>query len=263
MSIAAFEAVTLRVDHGVGFITLARPDAANCVNLELAADFRRAVIGCEEDETIRVVVIQAKGRFFCAGGDINAFAEAGSEVPNLVADLTHHLHDALSRLARMAKPVVTAVQGAAAGAGLGIALAGDLVVAARSASFRLAYSAIGLTPDAGATWILPRLVGYRRAQQIALLNPKLSADEALELGMITEVVDDDALEATVGELVERLAAGSLVALGVTRKLIREGLDREFDQQMQLEAAAIAAAAAKGDGKEGIAAFLAKRTPAFK
>lgn len=255
------EAVRLDHDGGVAFITLARADAANSVNRDLASGFRQAVIRCEEDD-VRAVVIRTEGQFFCVGGDINAFGEAGSGIAELVEDLTRDLHDGLARLARMPKPVITAVQGAAAGAGLGIALAGDLVIAARSASFRLAYSAIGLTPDAGATWVLPRILGYRRALEIALLNPKLTADEAFGLGLITRVVEDEELEATVGEMVQRLSAGSLAALGTTRKLIAEGMARSFEDQLRAEAAALAHAAAKGDGQEGIAAFLAKRRPNF-
>ena len=257
------EAVTLRRDGVVGIISLMRPDAANCVDRALASGLLQAVIGCEENEAIRVVVIRAEGRFFCAGGDINAFAEAGPRVAELVDDLTRDLHDALARLARLPKLVITAVQGAAAGAGFGIALSGDVVVAARSASFRMAYPTIGMTPDGGATWILPRLVGYRRAQEIALLNPKLTADEALALGLITQVVDDEALEATVGEIVQRLSASSLRALGATRKLISEGMTRSFEDQMKAEEVAISHAAGKGDGQEGIAAFLAKRRPNFR
>lgn len=256
------EAVSFHRDRALGVITLTRGDAANGIDRQLASDFRKAVIACEEDDAVRLVLIRAEGKIFCAGGDIQAFAAAGDEIGALIADLTDDLHDGLGRLSRLAKPVVTAVQGAAAGAGVGIALAGDLVIAARSASFRMAYPAIGMTPDGGATWMLPRLVGLRRAFEMALLNSKVTAAEAETLGLITRVVEDDALESAVADIVAQLSSSSLRALGMTRRLIGEALDRDYETHMRAEAKAIADAAVAGDGAEGIAAFLARRPPRY-
>ena len=255
-------AVRLDVEGGLGIITLARPAAANSVDRELASDFRSVVTRCEENRSIKVVLIRAEGRFFCGGGDVAAFSEAGREMSVLIRSLTADLHDALSRLSRMRKVVVTAVQGPAAGAGVGIALAGDIVVASETAHFTLAYTAIGLTPDAGATWILPRLVGVRRALEIALLNPRVTAAQALEMGLITRVVAHNELDAHARQIAQRLASEASEALGMTRALIRSAQGKNFDDQLAAESRAISQMAGRNDAREGISAFLEKRPPIF-
>ena len=256
-------AVELERDADVAIVTLARPHAANSVDRTLASDFRAAVAECDADRSIRAVLIRAKGRVFCAGGDIATFVDAGLEVAALTRDLTDDLHAALVQLRSLGKPVVTAIQGAAAGAGIGLALAGDIVVAGRAASFSIAYPAIGLTPDAGASWILPRLVGVRRALEIALLNPRLSAEMALAYGLVTRVVEDDALPEISLDLTRRLAGGPTSALAATRRMILEGLERSYVEQLGIEARAIATSASGEEGREGIAAFVARRPPDFR
>lgn len=254
--------VRLDRDGAVARLTLNRPDAANAINLHLAQELKAAATECSEDRSIRAVLLRAEGRIFCAGGDIGAFVAAGPDLPRLVQQLASDLHAAIGTLARMHKPLVTAVQGAAAGAGFGLSLMGDIVLAARKASFSIAYPAIGLTPDAGATWILPRLVGIRRAQELALLNPRLSADEALEMGLITRVVDDALLDGASTDLAAQLANGPTSAYGHTRRLLLEGLGRSLEDQLECEARTISRAAGHRDGREGIAAFVAKRPPVF-
>jgi 2-(1,2-epoxy-1,2-dihydrophenyl)acetyl-CoA isomerase len=168
----------------------------------------------------------------------------------------------VSILTRMAKPLLCVINGPAAGAGLSLALVGDYVLAARSAHFSLAYGAIGLSPDAGATWLLPRLVGLRRAQEMAVTNRRVGAEEAVEIGLITRTVDDDALAAEADTVAATLAATASRSVGRTRQLLLGSFETSLDLQMQLEARAIAEGARDPDGKEGVAAFLERRKPVF-
>jgi 2-(1,2-epoxy-1,2-dihydrophenyl)acetyl-CoA isomerase len=224
--------------------------------------FRTVVTECNFDRSLGAVLVRAEGGLFCAGGDIAAFAEAGHQLHYLIRDLTADFHGGLIRLAHMRKPVVTAVQGATTGAGFALALAGDIVVAARSASFALNYPAMGLSPDAGTTWILPRLIGVRRAQEMALLNPKLTADEALSMGLITKVVEDTDLAFASLDIARRLAAGPTRALGAARALIIEGLGRSYDEQLAAEARSMVETARDDDGPAGVAAVYRNRQATF-
>jgi 2-(1,2-epoxy-1,2-dihydrophenyl)acetyl-CoA isomerase len=262
MASSVIPAIRLERDGNLGIITLARPETSNSVNRAFAQSFRAVVTECNFDRSIGAVLIRAEGGLFCAGGDIEVYAEAGQQLHYLLRDLTADFHGGLIRLAHMRKPVVTAVQGATAGAGFGLALSGDIVLAARSASFALNYPAMGLSPDAGTTWILPRLVGVRKAQEMALLNPRLSAEEALSLGLITRVVEDDDLAATAMEIARTLAAGPTKALGSARALIIEGLGRSYDEQLAAEARAMVETARDAEGQEGVAAVYGHRRPAF-
>jgi 2-(1,2-epoxy-1,2-dihydrophenyl)acetyl-CoA isomerase len=255
-------AIRLERDEGLAILTLARPEAANSVNRNFAEGFKAAVVSCNFDRSIKALLIRAEGGLFCAGADIEAFVEAGSNLHYLIRDLTADFHEGLKTLAHMRKPVITAVQGATAGAGFGLALSGDIVVAARSATFALNYPTMGLSPDAGTTWILPRLVGVRKAQEMALLNTKLSAEQALDLGLITRVVDDVDLPAASIDIARRLVAGPSQALGAARQLIIEGLGRSYDDQLAAEAMSMVQTARNSDGLEGVAAIHANRPAAF-
>lgn len=253
----------IRNDQGVTTLTLNRPKAGNAIDLEMARALLQAAIDCDEDPDVRCVVLTGAGRLFCAGGDIGAFAGAGDKLPSLLKALTAYLHTAISRLARMNKPLVTAVNGPAAGAGFSLAILGDLALAARSASFTLAYSGIGFSPDGGSTWLLPRLVGLRRAQELALTNRRLEAPEAAEIGLITRCVDDERFAAEVEALAQGLSRGPTGAFGRTRQLLHSSFESAFEAQMEKETQAIAASAATPHGREGVAAFLAKRRPEFR
>ncbi|WBO59909.1 enoyl-CoA hydratase/isomerase family protein [Acidocella sp. MX-AZ03] len=182
-------------ESGLARITLNRPDAANTLNPEMSRALFDAAIECDEDASIRAVLLTGNGPLFCGGGDIHGFAAAGARVSHLAKEMTTILHGAVSRLARMGKPLVVAVNGPAAGAGLSLAMLGDIVIAAPAAHFTVAYTAIGLTPDLGASWLLPRLVGLRRAQELALTNRRVGAQEAAAIGLITRVADDPQAEA--------------------------------------------------------------------
>jgi 2-(1,2-epoxy-1,2-dihydrophenyl)acetyl-CoA isomerase len=255
--------VLIARENGIARVTLNRPKAGNAIDVPLARALMEAAIECDEDESIRVVTLTGAGRLFCGGGDVGAFAGSGERFPALLKELTAYTHSAVSRFSRMGKPMVTIINGPAAGAGFNLSLLGDIAIAAQSAHFTTAYTGIGLTPDGGATWLLPRLVGLRRAQEIILLNKRVSATEAAEIGMITRAVPDEELAAEAEAIVARLADGATRALGRTRNLLAAGFDNALETQLEAEARSIAAAGRDAEGREGVAAFLAKRKPDFR
>jgi 2-(1,2-epoxy-1,2-dihydrophenyl)acetyl-CoA isomerase len=254
---------TLRaeVDGGVGRLTLARPDAGNSIDLTMAEELDDVTAAWSADPGVRAVLLRGEGATFCVGGDLKSFA-THSDLPALLTEITTHLHAAISRLAGMNAPVVAAVHGSAAGAGCSLAAVSDLVLAAASSRFVMAYTAIGLTPDGGGTWALPRVVGLRRALELTLTNRRLTAEEAVEAGLATRVVPDDELHDEAERLASSLAAGPTGALGEAKRLLRGSLGHDLETQMALEADALATAAGSADGQEGIAAFLDKRPPRF-
>ncbi|MET0238534.1 MAG: enoyl-CoA hydratase/isomerase family protein [Sphingobium sp.] len=255
---------TLRFERvgAVAVITIDRPQAGNAIDVAMSRELMLAAIACDRDASIRAVLLRSEGKLFCAGGDIGAFSGAGDKAPDLLSEETAYLHAAVARLARMDKPLVTAVQGFAAGAGFSLAILGDLAIAGRAAQFTLAYTGIGLTPDGGASWLLPRLVGLREAQRLILTNARLTADEALAIGLVTEVVDDDALDAAALGWAERLAAGPTKAFARCRDLLLGSFAETLETHLERESRGITESTAGADGKEGIAAFLAKRKPQF-
>jgi 2-(1,2-epoxy-1,2-dihydrophenyl)acetyl-CoA isomerase len=249
-------------DGPVARITLDRPEAGNAIDLPMARALMEAAIACNEDDAIRCVLMTGNGRLFCAGGDVAVFAAMGDKLPAFLKEITTYLHAAVSRLAGMKKPLVTAVNGPAAGAGFGLAILGDLVLAAPSAHFTVAYTGVGLSPDGGTTWLLPRLIGLRRAQELALLNKRVNAEEAAALGLITRVAGEGALEKEAADLASQLARSATPALGATRRLLLDSFTTTAETQMERESRAIAAQARTRDGREGIAAFVEKRAPNF-
>ena len=214
------------------------------------------------DPGIGAVLLVGEGPNFCTGGDVTAFAEAGDDVGTTVAGLAGELHDLVRAFAEAPVPVVAAVHGWAAGAGMSLVLAADIAVAGTSTRLRPAYPAIGLAADGGLTWTLPRAVGPARARYILLADQVLSAAEALELGLVATVVADDAVQAEAKALAERLAAGPVGALGRIKRLLRESAGRDLDAQLDAEAEAIAESAASDEGREGVAAFVERRAPRF-
>ena len=252
----------LTIDGPIARITLDRQDAGNAIDRDMAEALMNFAITCDEDSRVRCVLITGRGRMFCAGGDVDGFRRAGDRLPNYVKEVTGFLHLAVSRFARMQKPLITAVNGPAAGAGFSLAILGDIVLAASSASFTLAYSAIGLTPDGGASWLLPRLVGLRKAQEILLLNPRILADEALRCGLVTRVVPDSDLEEAANKIATTLASSATSALGEARRLLLDSATAPLETQLELESRTIAAQSRNAEGREGIAAFLEKRAPNY-
>ncbi len=254
--------VSFSARDGVGTMALDRPDAGNAVNLELAQDLHAAVIAAERDRSVKVVVLRGAGRNFCVGGDLKAFA-ARDDLPAHLREVTSHLHAAIVAFARMDAPIVVGVQGSAAGAGLGLAIGGDIVIAAESARFVVAYTKIGLNPDGGTSYLLPRLIGLRRAQELTLTNTPLDANAAFEIGLVTRVVADDALDAEVAGVARQLAAGARRAQGEAKRLLRTSFDESLALHLEAEAAAIVRSAERPDAKEGISAFLEKRSPTYE
>ena len=240
-------------------ITLNRPDAANGMNDAMTAELADAAARCAD---AKVVVLTGAGRFFCAGGDLKAMAASPLGPGPFVKGIADDLHTAISRFARMDAVVITAVNGTAAGAGFSLAVAGDLVVAAASASFTMAYTRAGLSPDGSASYYLPRLVGVRRAQDLMLTNRKLSATEAEQWGLVNYVVDDAELAAKVDALAIELASGAKGSTGAVKKLMLASFGNTIEAQMDLEGRYISANADSADGAEGIDAFLNKRAPKF-
>lgn len=258
----SFETLLYETRDGVAYITLNREDAANAINLEMGRDLMLAALHCDEDPGVRAVLIRAKGKIFCAGGDLGSFSSAGEGMPRLLKELTTYLHAAISRFARMSAPVVAAVHGSAAGAGFSLACASDLLVCAESAKFTLAYTRVGLTPDGSSTYYLPRLIGTRRALELMLTNRVLSSQEALAWGLVNRVVADDQLAQESEGLARQLATGPTLAFGGVKQLLLSSANESLETQMEHEARAIADAARSSDAREGIEAFFAKRRAKF-
>lgn len=238
-----------------------RPDCGNAIDVSMARALLSATLDCADDRSVRCVVLTGAGQAFCTGGDIRSFGQ--SEDPGAaVEQITAPLHMAIARLARMEKPLLVAVNGVAAGAGFGLALLGDVVLAARSAKFAVAYGAIGVSPDAGTSWLLPRLVGLREAQRLALRGERIDAADAERLGIVSRVVDDFDLAAATARTAQQLAELSGTAVRRTRALLHASYSSDFAAHLEEEAESIAAATREADGREGITAFLAKRKPQF-
>lgn len=242
-------------------IELNRPDAANGMNdvmtRELAAVARR----CDTSE-VKAVVLTGAGRFFCAGGDLKAMASSPLGPGRFVKSIADDLHRALSTFARMDAVLITAVNGVAAGAGFSLGIAGDLVLASESASFTMAYTRAGLSPDGGSTFYLPRIVGLRRAQELMLTNRTLTAAEAAQWGLVNQVVADGLLGEAAEALAQRMAAGSRNSSAAVKKLLLMSFGNGLEEQLEHESRFIGQCADGADGREGLDAFLNKRAPEF-
>ena len=260
----AYQHVKLQRADGVATLVLDRPDAYNALDLTLGRELFQASIELDEDPVVRCIVITGGGKAFCAGGDVKSFVDNLGRIGVHIKELTTYLHGAISRLCRSDKPVIMAVNGVAAGGGFSLALSGDLVVAAESAKFTMAYSRIAATPDGSSSYFLPRLVGLRRSLELYLTNRPLTAREALEWGMITRVVPDAELSAEVGKLARELAQGPSKAFGAAKRLFHQSTWESLETQMELEAQAIAASGHTEDFRAGVTAFADKKpAPTFR
>ena len=258
--------VLLDVTDGVGWITLNRPKAYNAIDTDLAERLLDAVIRCDEDDDVRALLITGKGPSFCSGGDIRQMMDAvarDGDAAAFLKRLTVSLHEAIATMAHMSKPVVTAVNGAAAGAGFSLALAGDLVLAAEGARFTVAYSAIGLAPDGSSTFTLPRVIGPKRAFELIHTNRVLSANEAKELGLVNQVFPAARFIEQAREYAVSVARGPTAALGCAKKLLTLSTQNSLETQMEHERRAIAACGRTADFREGADAFFAKRPAKFQ
>ncbi|HEX3700154.1 MAG TPA: enoyl-CoA hydratase/isomerase [Phenylobacterium sp.] len=260
---AAAPKVKTEVKDRIGIVTLSDPSTLNAAGGELMDDLQRAIEGFFHDEAVRAIVITGEGRGFCSGANLSGGGRVTgghSSGPN--QSLLKTFNPFVSAIRKSPKPIVAAVNGVAAGVGVSLALVCDLVVAAQSAYFLLAFRRIGLVPDGGATWMLPRLVGKARAMELMLLGEKLPAATALDWGLINRCVPDAELMATALELAGALANGPS-SLGMTRNLVWEALDAEWHIQLEAEAYAQGDAGRSEDAREGIMAFVEKRSAAFK
>jgi 2-(1,2-epoxy-1,2-dihydrophenyl)acetyl-CoA isomerase len=262
MTETASPTVHLEVRDFIAHLTLTRPDAANTLNLQFGREFLAATAAIRLNRSVRAVLMRGEGKNFCFGGDLKGMVAAGDDIGGYLADLTTNLHAGMTHLARMDAPVIAAVRGTAAGGGLGLVLAADLAVAGKSAKFVSAYTAAGLTPDAGCTFLLPRAVGYKRAMEMFLTNRALGAEEALAWGIVNQVVEDDQVDDTAASLARRLAGGASGAFGAVKRLLGES-EAGWEAQLARESRSIAARGASEEGREGIAAFLEKRAPKFR
>ena len=255
--------MTYTVADGVAHIRLTRPEGANAMNSDFAVDLREVMIAASFDDAVKAVSITAEGKVFSAGGDLKYMATLGEALPPTAAQLVTDYHAATYRMNRMPKPVVAGVRGAAGGAGMSFMCAMDLVIAGESAKFTMGYTKAAMTPDGTSSYFLARHIGLRRAMELTLTNRVLTAREALEWGLVNEVVPDDEVDAAVADLAARFAAGPARSLGVAKRLIYEGFESELEVAGEREAHAITATMATPDGIEGISAFAARREPHYR
>ena len=258
-----YETILFSIERGIARLTLNRPDKLNSFNTTMHAEVRRALESLAGSEA-RVLILTGAGRGFCAGQDLADRAVApGSKGVDLGESIENYYKPLVLALQSLPLPVIAAVNGVAAGAGANIALACDLVVAARSASFVQAFCKLGLLPDSGGTWTLPRLIGPARALGLTLLGNKLPAEQAAAWGMIWQCVDDHELESTVQTLADQLAIAPTRGLAWTKKAIGQSWDHSLAEQLDLERDAQRELGRSADYAEGVAAFTGKRAPLFK
>ena len=250
--------------NGVGYLTFNRPKALNSFNVDMHREVAEVLNLWTKNPDVRCVVISGEGRGFCAGQDLGGrVVDPNAEAPDLGYSIETYYNPLIKTIVNMPKPVICAVNGVAAGAGANIALACDLVIAAKSANFVQAFCRLGLVPDSAGTWFLPRAVGHARAMGLTLLGDKLPAETAKEWGMIWDVVEDAELKTKVTELAERLAKQPTFGLSLIKKAIHQSSNNTFDEQMLLERDLQRIAGRSEDYREGVQAFMNKREPNFK
>jgi 2-(1,2-epoxy-1,2-dihydrophenyl)acetyl-CoA isomerase len=253
--------IKFSVEDGVGKISHNRPDVLNSYNKQMAMEMQEVFDKCISDKNIRAVYLTGEGRAFCAGQDLaEAIAKDGPPLQSIVRD---HYNPIIKKIRSIEKPVVCGVNGVAAGAGANIALACDIVISARSASFIQAFSKIGLIPDSGGTFFLPRLIGFQRATALMMLGDKVSAEHALQMGMIYKVSEDDKLQEEAFGIAKLLASMPTKGLGMTKKLLNQSMVNNLDKQLDMEEEMQTAAGKTYDYNEGVKAFLEKRKAVFK
>ena len=255
-------AIELKVENGVAWVTLNRPDVFNSFNREMALMLQETLDLCEKETSIRAIVITGDGKAFCAGQDLKEVTTPELN-PGFRKILEEHYNPIILRIRAIEKPVIAAVNGVAAGAGANIALACDFVVANEHASFIQAFSKIGLVPDSAGTFFLPRLIGFQKATALMMSGDKVSAPEALSIGMIYKLYPTATFEDEVKALAENLAQMPTKALGLTKRLLNQSMNNTLEQQLALESDLQIEASSSNDYKEGVTAFVEKRKPEFK
>lgn len=260
-----YSAITVTTDHGVCVITLDRPQVLNACNDAMTRELNEAVKAASRDDAVRCLVITGAGRAFCSGQDLADLQDKyrSGDVPVLGERLRTDYNPLIRRLAELDKPVIAAVNGVAAGAGCSLALAADLRVASDKASFIEVFINVGLVPDSGSTWFLPKLVGLAKAMEMCCTGEKIGAEEALRLGIVSKVVPHEELMTATMELARKLAAAPTRAVGLTKRLLYAAAANDLPAQLEAEAYAQETAGRTRDHREGVLAFLEKRKAAFE
>ena len=255
---------TLKVDiyDNLAAITLNCPQTHNAFDNTMAIDLLRAFEEVDKIKEVRAVLLRATGKSFCVGGDIKMFAKKLDQMPADIPDMLEVLNTIITTMINLNKPILAAVQGAVAGVGLSLMLASDLAIAEAEARFTLAYSNIGLTPDGGASFLLPRIVGARKAMQMTLLPEQLTAEQALELGLVNWVVNDNDLSEQTMMLINKLANGPSIAYKRAKDLLNYTWQRTLEDQLIAEMHAVSECTTTKDFHEGVTAFLNKNKPSF-
>ena len=258
-----YQTLNFDVDSGVATITLNRPEALNAMSPAMAKELHEVALQIDANNSVRAVILTGTGKAFCAGGDLGAFVAAGEQARTLILQMTGDLHLALSRLSRNRAPVIAAVNGTAAGAGFSLAMAADLAIAEEQAVFTMAYTNAGLSPDGSSTYFMPRKIGDRRTRELMLTNRLLTAPEALEWGVVNQVVEGGGALAAARVMATGMAQGPTEAYAQVKRLLDSSFSQSLETQMELEARAIADQVASVDGQEGMLAFVEKRKPQFR
>ncbi|WP_438514037.1 enoyl-CoA hydratase/isomerase family protein [Craterilacuibacter sp.] len=255
--------IDFEIRDAIGWITLNRPAAFNALNTSGIIELADIASHLSHDKQVRAVVITGSGdKAFCAGGDVSTFVAQSERVGELLQEMTDPLNIAIARLMRLDTPIIAAVNGVAAGVGLSLVALADIAICSDNARFTTAYTQIGYTPDGGSSWLLPRLIGQRRASELYLTGRTLTAAEALDWGLVNQVVTAEALADTVATLARRLAQGPTRAYGRVKSLLLETHQNTLDAHLALEARTIIAQSQSADGREGVRAFVEKRKPVF-
>ena len=258
-----YQTLNFDVDSGVATITLNRPEALNAMSPAMAKELHEVALKIDANNSVRAVILTGTGKAFCAGGDLGAFVVAGEQARTLILQMTGDLHLALSRLSRNRAPVIAAVNGTAAGAGFSLAMAADLAIAEEQAVFTMAYTNAGLSPDGSSTYFMPRKIGDRRTRELMLTNRLLTAPEALDWGVVNQVVEGGGALAAARVMATGMAQGPTEAYAQVKRLLDSSFSQSLETQMELEARAIADQVASVDGQEGMLAFVEKRKPQFR
>ncbi|MDC0651685.1 enoyl-CoA hydratase/isomerase family protein [Alphaproteobacteria bacterium] len=258
-----FKTIEYEVSGAVAKIALNRPDDGNTLNLEMAKELYEATNKTFVNKKIKALILTAKGKLFCGGGDLKFLLSNRKEVKKTLLEMVQYLHGAISRMARMDIPVITGINGTAGGGGFSLAITGDIIFSVKDAKFTLAYTNAGLSPDGSSTYYLPRIVGMKRAKELMLTNRVFSADEAFEMGLIDKVLENqEDLTKELKNQAALFAKGPRKAYANVKKLLNLTYTNGLETQMELEGLKIAESAESSDGQEGLSAFSEKRKPIF-
>ena len=258
-----FETINFEIIENIAIIRLNRPNSYNSLNAKMAKELLEISYECDTNKKIRAIILTGEGdKAFCAGGDLKSFHETGNVAKHLKM-VTHDLHGAITKFSRMNSPLIVAVNGVAAGAGLSFVGFADLAIATSSATFVSAYTKAGLTPDGSSSYYLPRIIGIRKYLELVMTNKVLSSEDALYWGLLNYVHDDKNFWGETLKLADNLSKGPTLAYGKTKRLIHNSLNSTLETQMELETKMIAESAETNDGQVGIKAFLSKEKPKFE